>query len=85
MQENGLELVIPQERIFQVPDPILSYMPTAEAWLGHYNSYNLFAVDPSAQTTKDWLDLRKGMENKVTALEVQHSIHIEKTLFTPKN
>ena len=75
MQENNLALEIPEGRIAATPEkPTLSRMPTATEWLTYYNSYNFFHGDPSAATTADWLNLRKGMEEKVTTAIIRQDI-----------
>ncbi|MBR4682424.1 MAG: ankyrin repeat domain-containing protein [Elusimicrobiaceae bacterium] len=75
MQENNFALEIPEGRIAATPEkPTLSRMPTATEWLTYYNSYNFFHGDPSAATTADWLNLRKGMEEKVTTAIIRQDI-----------
>lgn len=75
MQEAGLELNIPQNRIAPMPEkPVLSRMPTAEGWMMFYNPYNAFTADPSARTTKNFLILRKAIEEKAFAIEIQQGL-----------
>ena len=75
MHEKNLNLTIKPQQISPAPEKsALSRIPTAEFWLGHYNSYNLFAADPSAETTADWLNLRRGMEEKALSIDIRRNV-----------
>ena len=71
MQEASLELSIPQERIastnIQIPT-------SASEWLNYYNPYNLIHTNPSAPITRDWLELRKGIEEKEIASQITQGV-----------
>lgn len=70
MQETSLELSIPQERIAPANIQIPS---SAIEWLNYYNPYNLIHTESSASITRDWLELRKGIEEKEIAANIQQS------------
>lgn len=43
----------------------ISIDPGIQGVLGRYNSYNLIHLDPSFHTTEDFLNLRRGMKDKI--------------------
>lgn len=73
MQEAGIALNLPDNRIAVKGVPV---DPAVEEWLSRYNSYNLIHTDPSVPVTRDWLELRKGMEEKAAVLGVKQGIAV---------
>lgn len=80
MHQAGLPLTIPQDRIAPI---IPKVSPVIEEWLTHYNSYNLIHTNSSAEVTRDWLELRKGIEEKAVSAAIQQELSGAAVPFIP--
>lgn len=73
MDQTGYPLILPLSRIASTPTQ--AQLPQKiQKILGRYNTLNLLQVDSSAEVTRSWLDLKKGLQAKMLQADVQQQV-----------